>query len=56
MPSAVILEQTPDDIKLHNAKLVKVPKPTPNPDEALVKIKAVALNHRDIWILDGNYP
>ncbi|KAF9966696.1 hypothetical protein BGZ73_000916 [Actinomortierella ambigua] len=56
MPSAVILEKKPENAQFHKAKLVSVSKPVPKPDEALVKIKAVALNHRDIWILDDNYP
>jgi NADPH:quinone reductase-like Zn-dependent oxidoreductase len=30
--------------------------PVPNDDEALVKISASALNHRDVWITKGQYP
>lgn len=35
-----------------------VPMPTIEPDEVLVKVKACALNHLDIWIRQGNpaYP
>ena len=37
---------------------VTVPTPTIGPDEGLVKVKACALNHLDIWIRQGNpaYP
>lgn len=33
-----------------------VPTPAPGPGEVLVKVKAAALNHRDIWIQKGLYP
>src|SRR5476651_1085783 len=33
----------------------EVPKPTIGPGEALVKIKAAALNRRDYWITIGKY-
>ena len=35
-----------------------LPTPTIGPDEVLVKVKACALNHLDIWIRQGNpaYP
>jgi zinc-binding alcohol dehydrogenase/oxidoreductase len=33
-----------------------VPTPKPNSGEVLVQIKAAALNHRDIWIIQGLYP
>ena len=36
-------------------KYTDVEKPTLNADEALVKIKAAALNHRDYWIQKGEY-
>ncbi|WP_337175587.1 zinc-binding dehydrogenase [Paludisphaera sp.] len=32
-----------------------VPDPTPGPGEALVRLKAAALNHRDVWIRTGQY-
>ncbi|KAG0252147.1 hypothetical protein DFQ27_008239 [Actinomortierella ambigua] len=54
MTSAVILERGHG--KAHNPKVVQLSQPVPKTNEALVKIKAVALNHRDIWILDGDYP
>ncbi|MEL6669043.1 MAG: zinc-binding dehydrogenase [Bacteroidota bacterium] len=34
----------------------EIPTPSPGPGEALVKIKAAALNHRDLWIQKGLYP
>jgi NADPH:quinone reductase-like Zn-dependent oxidoreductase len=32
-----------------------VPEPVPGEGEALVELKAAALNHRDVWILKGQY-
>jgi zinc-binding alcohol dehydrogenase/oxidoreductase len=34
---------------------VEVPDPVPQPGEALVELKAAALNHRDVWIKKGQY-
>ena len=40
----------------------EISRPTPGPGEVLVQIKAVALNHLDIWVRKGgpafrlNYP
>jgi len=34
-------------------KYADLPDPTPAPGEALIKIKAVALNHLDIWVRRG---
>ena len=34
-------------------KYADVPKPEPKPGEALIKVKAVALNHLDIWVRRG---
>ncbi len=34
----------------------EVAKPLPGPDEVCVKVKAAALNHRDVWITKGQYP
>ena len=39
-----------------NLSITEVPTPQPGPGEVLVKIKAAALNHRDIWIQKGMYP
>ena len=33
----------------------EIPTPTPAADEVLVKLHAVALNHRDLWIQKGQY-
>lgn len=33
-----------------------VPKPTPGNGQALIKMKATALNRRDDWIREGKYP
>ena len=30
-------------------------KPTPGPGQVLVQLKAAAINHRDLWIWQGNY-
>jgi zinc-binding alcohol dehydrogenase/oxidoreductase len=35
--------------------LVDVADPTPGPGEAIVSIRAAALNHRDVWIRTGQY-
>jgi NADPH:quinone reductase-like Zn-dependent oxidoreductase len=36
--------------------LASVPIPVPGPHEALVQVRAAALNHRDVWMVDGKYP
>jgi NADPH:quinone reductase-like Zn-dependent oxidoreductase len=35
--------------------VVEMPDPTPQPGEALVVLRAAALNHRDVWIKQGKY-
>ncbi len=35
--------------------LAEVPDPVPAPGEAVVEVKAAALNHRDVWIKLGQY-
>lgn len=37
-------------------EIIDKPRPEPKAGEALVKIKAAALNHRDQWIREGMYP
>lgn len=32
-----------------------VPKPSPRPGEVVIRLQAAALNHRDLWILSGQY-
>jgi zinc-binding alcohol dehydrogenase/oxidoreductase len=49
---AIILQKTGD---LDHLKIEKMDKPVPKPGEALVRIKASALNHRDVWIVKGLY-
>ena len=36
-------------------RLEDVPDPRPDPGEALVRLRAAALNHRDVWIRTGQY-
>jgi NADPH:quinone reductase-like Zn-dependent oxidoreductase len=36
--------------------LQEVPRPTPGPDQVVVRMRAVALNHRDLYVLQGFYP
>ena len=36
-----------------NLKLEEVPDPVAGPGEAVVRLKAAALNHRDVWIRSG---
>lgn len=38
-----------------NLQLEKVPDPQPGPGEVVVRLKAAALNHRDVWIRKGLY-
>ncbi|GAA4005604.1 zinc-binding dehydrogenase [Hymenobacter fastidiosus] len=35
--------------------LTEVPTPAPGPGEVLVQLRAAALNHRDVWIQQGQY-
>jgi NADPH:quinone reductase-like Zn-dependent oxidoreductase len=34
----------------------ELPQRSPGPDEVLVRVRAVALNHRDLYVLQGFYP
>ena len=38
-----------------NLRLEEVPDPQPGPGEVVVRLKAAALNHRDVWIRRGQY-
>ena len=40
----------------YDLKLVDAPVPRPGPFEVLVKVRAVSLNHRDLYIANGTYP
>ncbi|PTX91291.1 zinc-binding dehydrogenase [Opitutus sp. ER46] len=44
--------QLPAVNQLH---VVEVPDPRPGPGEAVVAVRAAALNHRDVWIKAGQY-
>ncbi len=37
-------------------KVGKLPEPKPGPGEVIVRVKAVSLNHLDIWVRRGIYP
>jgi NADPH:quinone reductase-like Zn-dependent oxidoreductase len=49
---AVILRETGD---AGNLWLEEVPTPTPRAGEIVVRLRAAALNHRDVWIRRGQY-
>ncbi len=49
---AVVLHRTGG---LKHLKLEEVPVPAPGAGEVLVRLKAAALNHRDVWIVQGRY-
>lgn len=36
-------------------RLEEVPEPSPGPGEVVVRVRAAALNHRDVWIRTGRY-
>src|SRR5450432_1801952 len=38
-----------------NLGATEVPDPVPQAGEALLELKAAALNHRDVWIMRGQY-
>jgi NADPH:quinone reductase-like Zn-dependent oxidoreductase len=40
---------------INQLEIAEVPDPAPAPGEALVKLRAAALNHRDVWIKAGQY-
>lgn len=39
--------------EIENLKYADIPQPEPKPGEALVRVKAVALNHLDVWVRRG---
>jgi NADPH:quinone reductase-like Zn-dependent oxidoreductase len=39
--------------EIENLKYADIPQPEPKPGEALVRVRAVALNHLDIWVRRG---
>ncbi|MCI0419716.1 MAG: zinc-binding dehydrogenase [Acidobacteria bacterium] len=49
---AIVLDELGEPEKL---KLEEWPDPTPGPGEVLIRLKAAALNHRDVWIRTGRY-
>ncbi|KAF9900193.1 hypothetical protein EC991_007795 [Linnemannia zychae] len=54
---AIIVEETNFEPTYHNAKLVDLPKPELTEDgQALLDVRAVAFNHREVWIRKGVYP
>jgi NADPH:quinone reductase-like Zn-dependent oxidoreductase len=40
---------------VNQLEIAEVPAPTPKPGEVVVRLKAAALNHRDVWIKSGQY-
>ncbi len=40
---------------MESLKVSKIPVPVPKTGEVLIKLKAAALNHRDVWIIQGMY-
>src|SRR2546429_4450928 len=50
---AIVLHEVcePEELRLE-----EVPDPTPGPGEVLVRLRAAALNHRDLYICRGQYP
>lgn len=58
MPRVITLKQVegkPGEV-YYPIQIKEVPKPTPGPGEVLVRISAVALNHRDLFIRRHQYP
>jgi len=55
---ALILRQSPATRKpvFHDVVVEDVPIPELKPNGLLVKVHAVSLNHRDLWIRKGMYP
>ena len=49
---AVVLRELGDPGKL---RVEEWPSPVPGPGEVIVRVRAAALNHRDVWIRRGQY-
>jgi zinc-binding alcohol dehydrogenase/oxidoreductase len=49
---AIVLRELGGPEKL---QMETVPDPSPGPNEVLIRLKAAALNHRDVWIRTGRY-
>jgi NADPH:quinone reductase-like Zn-dependent oxidoreductase len=49
---AVVLRELGDP---GNLRIEDWPKPVPGPGEVVVRVRAAALNHRDVWIRRGQY-
>ena len=47
---AIFFEQHGD---INVLKYADLPEPKPQPGEALIRVKSVALNHLDIWVRKG---
>ncbi|KAG0229107.1 hypothetical protein BGW41_003187 [Actinomortierella wolfii] len=56
MSIAALLQDSGSANTYHNVVIADVPRPLLKPGEALVEIDAVALNHRDLYILKKNFP
>ncbi|KAG0245868.1 zinc-binding dehydrogenase [Mortierella sp. GBAus27b] len=54
--TAVILENVPTKDQAFRVKVVNLPQPVPKAGEALVKIDAVSLNHRELYVLKNQFP
>lgn len=50
---AIVLHELGD---YDNLRLEEIPDPQPGPGEAVVRLKAAALNHRDVFIVNKLYP
>jgi zinc-binding alcohol dehydrogenase/oxidoreductase len=51
--SAIVFQEQKN---FDSLQIKEVPYPTPKAGEAVVEIKAAALNRRDVWIIQGLYP
>ena len=50
--NSLVLHETKN---MESLKVARIPVPIPGRGEALIKLKATALNHRDLWIIQGLY-